>query len=112
VQVLPLAAGRARYRHSEPALLVLVTENGVNRLPSVAVLREHFGLTPAEARLAHALATGCGLRAAAGEVGVGYETARGYIKILFQKTATRRQSDLVRRILEVAPRYLAGSGST
>lgn len=105
VQILPLAAGSVHYRHAQRALLVLVTENKPPRPPSIAALRELFGLTPAEGRLAHALACGSTLRAAASELGIGYETARGCVKILFQKTATCRQSELVCRLLELAPRH-------
>lgn len=100
VQVLPLATGRVRYRHAQAALLVLVTEHRPPGVPALASVRDHLRLTPAEARLAHALATGASLREAAGRLGITYETARSSIKILFQKTATRRQAELVRRVLE------------
>jgi DNA-binding CsgD family transcriptional regulator/PAS domain-containing protein len=105
VQVLPLAPGRVHYRHAQAASLVLLTENRPTLPPSIAALRELFGLTQAEGRLAHALASGNTLRVAAGRLGIGYETARGCLKILFQKTATRRQSELVCRLRETAPRH-------
>ena len=57
-------------------------------------LRELFGSTPAEARLAEAMAGGTGLAEAAKSFGVGYETVRTQLKNIFLKTNTNRQSEL------------------
>jgi DNA-binding CsgD family transcriptional regulator len=54
-----------------------------------------FGLTPAEARLAHRLAGDDSIEAAAHGLGVARETARNQLKSVFQKTDTHRQSHLV-----------------
>jgi DNA-binding CsgD family transcriptional regulator len=62
-------------------------------------LRDAYGLTASEARLARLLAEGLSLRRSAAEAGLTYETARSYVKILFQKTGTHRQADLVAQLL-------------
>lgn len=58
-------------------------------------LRQRFGLTPAETRLALALAEGMGLREAAERNGVRLSTARVQLKSIFWKTETHRQAELV-----------------
>jgi DNA-binding CsgD family transcriptional regulator len=66
------------------------------------VLRDRFGLTPSEARLALRLVTGESLRSAALALNVSYETARTALKVIFTKTGTHRQSELVIVILRTA----------
>jgi DNA-binding CsgD family transcriptional regulator len=58
-----------------------------------------LGLSPAEARLAIRLTTGGPLATVAKSAGIGLETARWHLKHIFQKTGTRRQSELVALIL-------------
>src|SRR5947208_2110656 len=70
---------------------------------SIDRLRSHFGLTPAEARLALHLVTGETLRSAAAKLSISYETARTQLKNIFNKTKTRRQAELVILILTTLP---------
>jgi DNA-binding CsgD family transcriptional regulator len=70
---------------------------------SIDRLRWHFGLTPAEARLAFHLAGGETLRSAAVKLGISYETTRSSLKNIFKKTETRRQAELVIVILTALP---------
>jgi DNA-binding CsgD family transcriptional regulator len=65
------------------------------------VLRELYGLTPAESALATLLAEGKTLQEAAGLRGVTHQTARSQLKSIFSKTATRRQSELLRLLLSL-----------
>jgi DNA-binding CsgD family transcriptional regulator len=58
------------------------------------LLRQAFGLTPAETRLALTLAKGNGLIAAALELNIGRETARTQLRAVFDKTGVRRQAEL------------------
>ena len=74
-------------------------------------LRRHFGLTPAEARLALHLATGETLRSAAGTLRISYETARTSLKKIFSKTRTSRQAELVMIILIALPDCLEAARS-
>lgn len=59
-------------------------------------LASHFGLTPAEIRLAVRLNEGQTLRQAACSENISYETARTRLKVVFHKMSVSRQSELVR----------------
>lgn len=59
----------------------------------------HFGLTRSEARLALHLVGGHSLQDAGAMLNLTRETARNYSKRLYEKTGSRGQADLVRRIL-------------
>ena len=65
------------------------------------LLQCHFGLTPAEARLALHLVAGETLRSAEVKLSISYETARTCLKKIFRKTGTCRQAELVLIILTV-----------
>ncbi|TCT44464.1 DNA-binding CsgD family transcriptional regulator [Martelella mediterranea] len=58
-----------------------------------------FGLTPAEARIAGALANGARNVDVAEELGVSQTTIAFHMRNLFQKTGTNRQADLIALIL-------------
>lgn len=62
-------------------------------------LQRRYGLTATEARLVQCLVRDPSLRIAADSAGLSYETARWYLKHIFQKTGATRQPDLVRRLL-------------
>ena len=61
--------------------------------PSEAVLRQCFGLSAAEARLAMGLASGESLRALAEQLGITKETARHELKSVFAKLDVHRQPE-------------------
>jgi len=61
-----------------------------------------YGLTPAEERLAQALASGLTLAEASERLGIRLSTARGVLRAVFEKTGTNRQATLVRLILVAA----------
>ena len=67
------------------------------------LLQCHFGLTPAEARLALHLVAGETLRSAEVKLSISYQTARTCLKKIFRKTGTCRQAELVLIILTVLP---------
>jgi len=62
---------------------------------TAASLRSVYGLTPSEARLASHLAVRRDLRRAAADAGITVTTARSYLKSIFAKTGTRRQTALL-----------------
>jgi DNA-binding CsgD family transcriptional regulator len=99
VSALPVARRRASFVERQAAVMLLIHDPQSPRLPRAELLQSLYRLTPAEARLAQALLAGGGLRRAAATAGMSYETARWYLKVLFQKTHTGRQSDLVARLL-------------
>jgi len=65
------------------------------------VLRNAFGLAPAEARLAERLGRGESLRDAAEAEGVTFETARTRLKSIFAKTGTSRQAELALLVAKI-----------
>jgi DNA-binding CsgD family transcriptional regulator len=63
--------------------------------PDASTLQHCFALTPCEARLASAIASGVRLRDIAERYGVEVGTIRAQLKTVFLKTGTQRQSELV-----------------
>jgi DNA-binding CsgD family transcriptional regulator len=96
---MPLPRERAALPTSRAALLVALVDPDAIPAAGVDRLRRLHGLTGAETRLATALVGGVSLRRAGAAAGITYETARWYLKVLFQKTGTNRQTDLVARLL-------------
>jgi DNA-binding CsgD family transcriptional regulator len=75
--------------------------------PPETILRETFGLTATQARLARHIATGRSLEEAAEALGLSRETSRSHLKAVFAKTETHRQAELaamLSRILEIPSR--------
>jgi DNA-binding CsgD family transcriptional regulator/PAS domain-containing protein len=62
-------------------------------------LRQHYGLTPAEAAFAIEIVKGDGKRAAAARRGISYATARTHLSHIFEKTGVNRQGELVRLVM-------------
>jgi DNA-binding CsgD family transcriptional regulator len=101
-------------RDRKPRLLGLVLSGG-KAIPDTAVVVvgdpmevattdadvfcSHFGLTPAEARIAARLAMGQTARDAASELGIGVETVRTHVKSILRKMGVNRQIDAVRLLL-------------
>lgn len=83
------------------ALLTLL-DLSAHALPGEWVLRQALGLSPAECRLALALARGEPLAAHAAASGIAPSTARTLLKRAMAKTGARRQSELVRQVTLVA----------
>ncbi len=102
LQMTPLRSTRSVFVSPRAAVLVSLSEP---LAPPVAQARETltalFGFTAAEARLALSLMDGGGLREAASRARMSYATARWYLKILFQKTGSTRQSELTALLVRV-----------
>ena len=101
--VLPLAQAGGALAHLRPiaqpncALLALFEADVLNT--DIAQLAAAFGLTPAEARVAHHLCQGLSAMDIARECRVAISTVRSQLQSLFGKTGTHRQPDLVRLLL-------------
>jgi len=67
-----------------------------------AAMRESFGLTTAEVRLAVKLRDGRALKEAADEMGVSINTVRNQLRAIFDKMGLNRQSDLIRALTELS----------
>ncbi len=69
--------------------------------PMLALLREAYGLTAAEAEVALRTAEGEGLPAVAAARGIAPSTARSHLRRVFEKTGTHRQAQLARLIAQL-----------
>ena len=78
----------------ESSLLCTVSKERGRDMAQIALLKDKFGLTPAESRLVLRLMAGDTLRSSAAALGVGYETARTTLKAVFRNTVTCRQTEL------------------
>jgi DNA-binding CsgD family transcriptional regulator len=103
VNALPLTVLVAPFRvslpgHPAPSAIVFIRDP--NRLISaVAALQALFQLTPAEARIAEALANGKSLAEIAVSQRASRQTVRKQLKAIFAKTGTNRQAQCVAAIL-------------
>ena len=98
--VFPFRSPVPSFSHNAAALVFLY--DPAAELPQRAdVLRTLYSLTPAEARLCDVLLEGYSVREAAERFGNTYETTRFYLKQIFRKTGTARQTDLTRLLLSL-----------
>lgn len=99
-----------RFPHREfgvdnaPRALLFVgdPDRSLSQRAPAAVLAQLFGLTPAEARMAAAIAALQSLEEYADDAGVTIGTARWTLKRVLEKTQCRRQSELVQLIATTA----------
>ena len=80
---------------------MILNDSRQHRVAPASQLRELFDLSPAEARLAHALASGCTLDDYAAANCVSVNTVRSQLRQVLDKTGERRQQDLVRSLLMI-----------
>jgi DNA-binding CsgD family transcriptional regulator len=79
--------------------VVLIGDPEAGLLSPVQLVAALYRLTPSEARLAQAVASGESLESYAEAHGIGVSTARWTMKQVLAKTGARRQADLVRMLL-------------
>ena len=103
VLVSPLSQDNELMAGAKPAVCVSITDPERHDVLPVSLLRSLFGLTPAEAKLAARLARGDALAAAADELGISYATARTQLAMIFRKTDTSRQGELIRLLVLNVP---------
>ena len=87
--------------------IVVVTEVGAVGPPDMRVLAGLFDMTPAEARVARALASGKSVEQIAASIGISVETVRTHLKRIMSKTGTKRQGELISLLLGLAPPFQA-----
>lgn len=86
-------------RKGAPALAVFVRDpDGTLEAPSY-LAQQLFHLTPSEAVLSIQLCNGLSLEEAAQKLGIKRNTARAHLRAIFSKTGARRQTELVRMLL-------------
>jgi DNA-binding CsgD family transcriptional regulator/PAS domain-containing protein len=108
VTVAPVRTPSVALLGGGPVVIVCVTdtEAGV-RLPEQK-LRDIFGLTPAEARLALALFEGASLTEAAEGLKISRFTAQNHLARVFEKTGVNRQAVLVKLMMRAVGLDLDG----
>ena len=82
------------------AAVVFVTDPEQSRTPPLRHLVDLYQLTPSEAQICLYLLRGHNLREIAERRGAAESTVRTQMKIILQKTQTRRQAELVRILLQ------------
>lgn len=90
------------------ALVVLVDPNNRPSVPA-DLLRQLFGLSPAESRLASALCFGATLNEYAAQAGVAISTVRYQLKQIMAKMQVRKQSQVVQRLCASIVLHMADS---
>ncbi len=100
VTVLPVPE-QNQIAGSESSALILVSDPSSSPRPRTALMRQLYGLTPAEARVANLLLEGIEAREAAEQLAITLETCRFHIKRVMAKTGTRRQTELMRLMLSL-----------
>jgi DNA-binding CsgD family transcriptional regulator len=104
--VTPLRIERSFMRG--PAACVFIDDPERERETPRDLLKQLYGLTGREAELAALLMEGADLQEAGRRLGVGMNTARTHLRIVFEKTDTHRQAELVRLMLR-GPAGIAGT---
>jgi len=99
VLVSPIGLDRSYLSKNMPAAIVLISDPTLRRPIDTRVLRELYGLSPAEAQLAARLTAGESLRAIAEATDVSINTVRTLLMRTMAKTETSTQLELVRLIL-------------
>ncbi len=92
------------------AAIILICDPERNEEPSIDFLGRVYGLTPAEARLAAALAAGKSPKEHARAAGISPNTVRWHLKNVHAKLDTHRQSEIV-RLVERALLHGAGTSN-
>ena len=95
LHILPIRR-EAHDLFARTAALLVVTPLEPAAMPHADLLSGLFDLSPAENRVARALMGGASLRECAKRFGVAEDTVRKQLKSVFTKTATSRQTELLR----------------
>jgi DNA-binding CsgD family transcriptional regulator len=86
---------------SQLAALVFVSDPAAQPKACSGFLRQLYGLSPTECRLADLLHQGLEVREVADRLGSTLETARFHLKRVLAKTGARRQTELMRLMLSL-----------
>ncbi|MGO4566501.1 helix-turn-helix transcriptional regulator [Rhizobium sp. 2YAF20] len=81
--------------------LVVLFDPIERKAPPPELLQKLFHLTPAESRLAHALANGHKLHDLSIGAGLSYETVRNQLKSIFVKLGVNSQTDMVAALVSI-----------
>jgi DNA-binding CsgD family transcriptional regulator/PAS domain-containing protein len=96
--VLPVSSGARQVLYgfgSSVSVIILILSNEAHAPADPSIVRDIFGLTLGEARIASLVGAGRSPREAADALGLSEETARTVLKRVFSKTNISKQSQLV-----------------
>ncbi|MEK6397433.1 MAG: helix-turn-helix transcriptional regulator, partial [Terriglobus sp.] len=84
-------------------IAAVVTVNDVHQMPVTRthLMRSLFRLSPVELRVADMLLAGKETREVAEHMGISFETVRFHVKRVLAKTGSKRQTELVRRMMSL-----------
>jgi DNA-binding CsgD family transcriptional regulator len=85
---------------NEAAVLIMILDSGLPVETTEAELRQLYGFTATEARLANHLMEGLALEDCCEAMGIRRTTARMHLRNIFAKTGVRRQGELVSLLLK------------
>lgn len=88
------------FASGQPAALILILDSALPANTVDAELRQLYGLTPAETKLAKLLMEGITLDDCCRELGIRRTTGRMHLRNLFAKTGVARQGELVALLLK------------
>lgn len=97
VDVLP--QGQLVADGSQPVAVLYVRDPESPMLGAADVIKQLFNLTPSETAVALKLADGASLDKVAEDLDIRRNTARAHLRSIFSKTGVRRQTELVRVLL-------------
>ena len=86
-------------REGDVAALVLLVDPAARPRIDPAFAARVLGLSPAESRVAVALAAGQTIAGIAAELGCAESTVRTHVRRAYRKLSVRKQTELVRRIM-------------
>jgi DNA-binding CsgD family transcriptional regulator len=105
IVIVPLHVKTEKIAEQGPIAAIFVTDPDMPLDSSnLQQLRDLYALTPGEARFAASLLQGKSVEEAAAAMGITVNTARAYLKRIYQKTGVRRQPELMRLLLLGLPR--------
>lgn len=89
-------------QHDRPSALVYIKDPMATRDDAAATISRLFRLSSAERNLVAALSDGSSLIEASDKLGITRNTARNQLQSIYGKTGTRRQQELLVRLLGIA----------
>lgn len=99
VLVNPVRSSRIFNNNNTAGPIVFITDPEREPALSAVLLRQMYGLTSAQSRLAIAIALGRDLDEFCAEAHVRRSTARAHLRIIFDKLGVRRQAELTALVL-------------
>ena len=96
----PLARA-SNWAGSGPMAFVLITDPDATSIRPEAMLKQLFGFSRAETRVAERLMMGDSPEQAAATLNIKISTARWHLAALYRKTGAKRQAELVRLLLSL-----------